>query len=142
MYVFPEPGEEAPLTEVSCRSGCWPAYCVPLTERTGQGIGDEPCDPVEASPRFIEMDPMADLEAPVTAGHQYDVAYDTHYSTGNLRQALALYEAILIAHPDAPEAGYATSQIRNIAERVVPSRQLLETQTALARTCIEAAAVA
>jgi|GEM_PF-1443550 hypothetical protein len=88
------------------------------------------------------MDPMAHFDIAMTAGQQYATAYAAHYTTRSLNEALDLYEEVMITHPEAPEAGYAATQIRNIVEGAVPAQHLLETQTTLARTYIKAVAVA
>ena len=66
------------------------------------------------------------------ASQQYAVAHAAHYETRDLPQALELYKGILAAHPDAQEAGYSRSQIRNIVREVVPERELFETQLGMA----------
>lgn len=62
------------------------------------------------------------------ASRQYAVAHAAHYEAKDLRGALLLYQAVLAAHPDTQEAGYARSQIQNIIKEVIPERELLEAQ--------------
>ena len=63
---------------------------------------------------------------------QYEAAYAAHYKTKDLSEALGLYRALIVAHPDTPEAGYSQSQIHNIAKGVVPKQKLLTAQINLA----------
>ncbi len=63
---------------------------------------------------------------------QYAAAYAAHYKTKDLSEALNLYRALIVAHPDTPEAGYSHSQIHNIAKSVVPQQKLLTAQINLA----------
>ena len=62
----------------------------------------------------------------------YAAAYAAHYKTKDLSEALDLYKALIVAHPDTPEAGYSQSQIHNIAKSVVPQQKLLTAQINLA----------
>lgn len=69
----------------------------------------------------------------------YADAYAVQYSERNLGKALVLYREIVRAFATAPEAGYARTQIRNIAHSVVPESELLEAQIRLALACLERA---
>jgi hypothetical protein len=71
------------------------------------------------------------------AGRQYAAAYEIHYATKNLREAFKLYKAIMTAHPDTLEAGYAKSQIQNIVNAVVPKEERLGVQMDLAAAVFE-----
>ncbi|MFC1610041.1 hypothetical protein ACFL6C_03730 [Myxococcota bacterium] len=77
------------------------------------------------------MDMKSDSEL-TKAGEQYAAAHAAHYTTKNLHEALELYTDVVARHPDAPEAGYAHSQIQNIVNSVVPKQDLLDAQLALA----------
>jgi hypothetical protein len=79
---------------------------------------------------------MKNERIPTEAGEQYAAAHAAHYTEKNLHRALELYKGIVTAHPDAPEAGYSHSQIKNIVNTVVPKQDLLDAQVelALART--------
>jgi hypothetical protein len=63
---------------------------------------------------------------------EYAAAYAMHYGAKNLRQALDLYKDITIVHRDTPQAGYARSQIQNIAKSLVSDEVLLDAQIKLA----------
>lgn len=63
---------------------------------------------------------------PDDAARRYAEAHAAHYAAENLRQAIALYGAILVEHPEAREAGYSRSQIENIVKAVVPPGVLLQ----------------
>lgn len=68
------------------------------------------------------------------ADREYAVAHAAHYSAKDLGQALSLYVGITAVYPESREAGYARSQIRNIAETVVSEQDLLGAQVDLIRT--------
>jgi hypothetical protein len=72
---------------------------------------------------------------PLTAesARQYAEAYATHYTRRDLLGALRAYDEIIELHPNAPEAGYSRSQMRNIVNLVVPARELLAFQVELVR---------
>ena len=80
---------------------------------------------------------MGDNTEQTAAGRQYAAAYETHYSSHNLRKAFELYKRILADHPDTKEAGYAKSQIQNIVNTVVPKEERLDTQMDLAAAVFE-----
>ena len=75
---------------------------------------------------------MRNGTAPTGAGQQYAAAYAAHYTTKDLREALGLYNSILAAHPDTQEAGFSRSQIQNIANLVVPKKELFDALVNLA----------
>jgi hypothetical protein len=66
------------------------------------------------------------------AGREYAAAHATHYSERNLAAALQLYRELMASRPNAPEADYSRTQIRNIIEVVVPAQELLDAQVELA----------
>jgi len=66
------------------------------------------------------------------AGPQYEAAHEMHYTEKNLREAIALYQGIVAAHPDSGEAGYARSQIHNIVQGAVSVEELVDAQVKLA----------
>jgi hypothetical protein len=66
------------------------------------------------------------------SAQQYAAAYETHYTTRDLREALRLYKSIMVESPDSAEAGYSRSQIQNIAKAVVPEKELSDAQWDLA----------
>lgn len=74
---------------------------------------------------------------PTKAGQDYAAAHAMHYKDKDLNAALDLYQGVMTAHPDTPEAGYTRSQIQNIAKSVVPSQVLLDGETAMARAQIK-----
>jgi hypothetical protein len=63
---------------------------------------------------------------------QYAAAYEAHYTTKDLREALHLYKGIVVEYPDSAEAGYSRAQIQNIAKSVVPEKDLCDAQWDLA----------
>ena len=71
------------------------------------------------------------------AATQYAAAHEVHYVTKDLHTALELYRGIMTSYSDAPEAGYALAQIRNIVDSVVPKQELLDVQAELALAYIE-----
>ncbi len=70
------------------------------------------------------------------AGQKYAAAYAVHYGQKNLGEALALYVDIRASDPESLQAGYAQSQIQNIARAVVPKQDLLDAQVDLVRDCL------
>jgi hypothetical protein len=76
---------------------------------------------------------MRNEAAPTAVGKQYATAHAMHYKTKDLNEALGLYEGVMAAYPDTPEAEYSRSQIQNIAKSVVPKEELLAAQVAAAR---------
>lgn len=66
------------------------------------------------------------------ASEQYQAALVLHYTTKDLREALAQYKRIMAAHPDSQEAGYCRSQIQNIVNAVVPKQELFDAHVDLA----------
>lgn len=66
------------------------------------------------------------------AGQQYAAAYEAHYTTKDLAEALGRYRAVMDAHPETQEAEYSRSQIQNIVSAVVPKQELLDAQVELA----------
>lgn len=71
------------------------------------------------------------------AARQYAAAHRRHYETKDLREALELYEGIMVGHPDTQEAGYSLSQIQNIVNAVVPKQELFDAQVDLASARLE-----
>lgn len=65
------------------------------------------------------------------ADRTYAAAHAAHYGEKDLREALALYLEITTAYPESREAGYARSQIQNIAKTVVSKQDLLNAQVDL-----------
>lgn len=61
----------------------------------------------------------------------YSDAHAAHYGRKDLNQALGLYLGITAAYPESREAGYARSQIRNIAKAVISEQDLLDAQVDL-----------
>ncbi len=75
---------------------------------------------------------MRNEEAASTpAGDDYAVAYSAHYKAKDLNEALTLYQGVIGAHPDSPEAGFSRSQVGNIARAVVPKEELLDAQVGM-----------
>jgi hypothetical protein len=66
------------------------------------------------------------------AGRQYATAYEAHYTTKNLHEALELYNGIMTEYPNTKEAEYSRSQIQNIVNAVVPKQELCDAQLGLA----------
>ena len=77
---------------------------------------------------------MNNEAASTKAEQDYAAAHTAHYKTKDLTVALELYQGVMAAHPDTPEAGYSQSQIQNIAKSVVPKQELLDAEVAMART--------
>lgn len=71
---------------------------------------------------------------PSKADREYAVAHAAHYGKKDLNQALALYLEVMAAYPATREAGFARSQIRNIAKAVVPEQDLLGAEVHLIET--------
>ena len=67
------------------------------------------------------------------SARRYAAAYATHYSQGDFLGALQAYDQIIELYPNAPEAEYSRSQMRNIVNLVVPARELLASQLELVR---------
>lgn len=65
-------------------------------------------------------------------GQQYAAAHAEQYETKDLQSALTHYQALVVAHPDTPEAGYSRSQIQNIVKAVVPLQTFTDAQADLA----------
>jgi hypothetical protein len=84
---------------------------------------------------------MRDNAAPDEVARRYAAAHAAHHGAGNLRQAIGLYTAILLEHPEAREAGYSRSQIDNIVKAVVPPAVLLQTGVDLALAQLDGAHV-
>ncbi|KMY67708.1 hypothetical protein AAU61_07395 [Desulfocarbo indianensis] len=76
---------------------------------------------------------MRNEAAPTEVGNQYAAAHAMHYKTKDLDEALGLYEGVMAAYPDSPEAEYSRSQIQNIAKSVVPKEELVAAQVTVAR---------
>jgi len=66
------------------------------------------------------------------ADQQYAAAYEMHYKTKNLNEALGLYARVVASHPKTREAEYSHMQIANIVRRVVPRQDLEDAQVSLA----------
>ena len=81
-------------------------------------------------------------ESLTEAGQEYAAAQAAQYETKDLHEALALYAGVMVAHPNTHEAEYSRSQIRNIATRVVPKEDLLDSHLELALAHLELAAPA
>jgi hypothetical protein len=67
------------------------------------------------------------------SARSYARAYATHYTQRDLLGALRAYDEVIEQHPDAPEAEYSRSQMRNIVNLVVPAQELLASQVELVR---------
>ncbi len=72
------------------------------------------------------------------ADRKYAEAHESHYGTKNLEEALAGYLEISAAVPGSRQAGYARSQIQNIARAVVSEQDLLDAQVDLVRAHLRA----
>jgi len=66
------------------------------------------------------------------ANQMYADAHQEQYKNHDPPAALAIYRAIIAAHPEEKEAGYSRGQIRNIASKVVPKQELLDAELELA----------
>jgi len=67
-----------------------------------------------------------------SAASDYHAAQAAQYTAKDLRAAIESYNRIIVAHPDAPEADYSRTQIRNIASRIVEKDVLLGAHSTLA----------
>ncbi len=56
---------------------------------------------------------------------QYSVAYETHYTEQDLREAVNQCVGLIDMHPNSVEAEYSRTQIQNIVKAVVPDDELL-----------------
>ena len=92
---------------------------------------------VEITLGEIGEEDMRDETTVAEAGQQYAAAHAAHYTTKDLQDALGLYQDVMVAHPDTPEAEYSRSQIQNIAHSVVPKQELLDAQVELALAHLE-----
>lgn len=54
------------------------------------------------------------------ANQQYEAAHEPRYTKQDLLGALRLYEDLISAPPDTPEAQYTRTQLQNTANSVVP----------------------
>ena len=70
-------------------------------------------------------------------GNDYSAAYDAHYKTKNMHEALILYRQIISAHPGTQEAAYSRAQVQNIVNTVVAKQKIEDTMVALALTYFE-----
>ena len=66
------------------------------------------------------------------AGQEYAAAYDAHYTTKDMNEALGLYERLIAAHPDTQEAKYSRTQVQNIVNTVVPKQEIMDALVELA----------
>lgn len=66
------------------------------------------------------------------AARQYAEAYASHYTAVNLPEAIRAYCQLIKHHAGTIQAGYARAQVQNIANQVVPARELLAAQVGLA----------
>ena len=66
------------------------------------------------------------------SGLLYAKAYQSQYGIEDLHAALLAYNSVVVEYPDTKEAGYAKSQIQNIARSVVPEKLLYKAQFNLA----------
>ena len=76
---------------------------------------------------------MRESNISAEAGQQYASAYETHYTTKDIRKAFKLYEDIIASYPDTKEAGYSRSQVQNIVNAVVPKKDIMDSLFGLAR---------
>ena len=67
------------------------------------------------------------------SARSYAAAHSAHYARNELLEALQAYGDVIEQHPNAPEAEYSRSQMRNIVRQVVPAPELLACQLELAR---------
>ncbi len=74
---------------------------------------------------------------PAESSKQYTVAYDTHYTEQDLREALNKYVVLIDKYPHSVEAEYARTQIQNIVKAVVPDDELLSSLVQLLRSRFE-----
>ncbi|MGD9200385.1 MAG: hypothetical protein PVI26_02380 [Chitinispirillia bacterium] len=61
------------------------------------------------------------------AGKEYTAAYKAQYTTKDLYEALQIYRSIVVGHPKSIEAEYSLTQIKNIANSVIPKQELGDT---------------
>lgn len=59
------------------------------------------------------------------AAERYASAHLTHYTAKDPRAAIQLYAAMIEAHPDSAEAGYAETQVFNIAKSLTSKQDML-----------------
>ena len=71
------------------------------------------------------------------ASQQYSKAHTAHYTTKNLHEALELYQGVMVAHPGSREAADSRTQIKNIAQSVIPKQELLDVQIKLTLARLE-----
>lgn len=65
---------------------------------------------------------------PTEAARNYHSAYQIHQDQGDLLKAFLAYDRVIQQHPNAPESGYARSQMRNIMNSAVPADELWASQ--------------
>lgn len=68
---------------------------------------------------------------PTASARNYSKAYAMHYTQKDLLGAVWAYGQVIELHPNAPEAEYSRSQLRNIVHLMVPARELLAAQIQL-----------
>ena len=69
------------------------------------------------SDRKLESSILSNNTGTTEVGQRYATAYAAHYATKDFSEALALYKAVVVAHPDSQEAGYSRSQIQRGGSR-------------------------
>lgn len=80
---------------------------------------------------------MKNTYEPTETSRLYGAAHAAHHLASDLSLALRLYRELLTLHPNTREAGYSQTQVRNIANTVVPEEEMLETQIKLALAHLE-----
>jgi hypothetical protein len=80
---------------------------------------------------------MSNDTAPTEAGRRYAAAHAAHYAQKDLHGALGLYRDVMAAYPNTREAEYSRTQMLNIANAVVPKKELLAAQVELTLARLE-----
>ena len=72
---------------------------------------------------------MKNQEKVMTKAEQdYALAYEEHYTTKNLKEAIGLYRKVIDSYPESQEALFAQQQIANIAASVVSKQDMFDAQ--------------
>ena len=72
-----------------------------------------------------KLNPFGDV------GRRYEAAHEAHYVAKDLGLAMELYQGVLTSHPNSREADFSRTQVRNIANSIVPKKELMDGEITL-----------
>jgi hypothetical protein len=107
-------------------------HCADAFRDALESIGFERACETGTEPGLTEHTTMNENKERSTPALSYADAHAIHYSERDLPAALRSYHQLIALHPGAPEAGYARTQMRNIVKSVIPAKELLAAELALA----------